>query len=199
MKFSTLATIASTLLISTSALAQGGPPGGPAPETPASFSAAKIGSAYPLSDRLLALTVPGQSTMPAKFSGSVPVGTGTITINASTWDIGYEVYHPSPNSSQILAVSTQSVFSGTGKTGAWNGTDPGWTILPNGAQGGGYGQFAMQIVLNTVVNQYYIWQTPVMYKYKGTHTFYYGVAGDPSQVKSKNYEWAASLMRGPGG
>ncbi len=194
MKFSIQATIASTLLLSTSAFAQGGPPGGPPPTTPASFTASKIGASSPLNDRLLAQTVPGSSTMPASFNGSVPVAnSGTITIPASTWSVGYEVYYPATSPTQgIMLTSQGAVFSGAGKTGYWNGTDPGWTVLPYGSQAGGYGQFAMQIVVD--LNGFFL-RLNATYKYTGTHTFYYGIPGNQTQVGSFPVPWSSSTLQ----
>jgi hypothetical protein len=168
----------------------GGSGGDPnAPSSPATFSAGVIGGNSPLVDRLLALNVPGQSTMPLSVNNQYA---GTLTIPASSWNIGYKVFDPLVPSMPVM-VSVGDLFTGTGATGYWNGTDPGWTILPNGTQGVGYAQFAMQICLDL---GYPYLRSIAQYQYLGQHIFNYGKLNSPQNtVGTRIIPWSVGLSR----
>jgi hypothetical protein len=159
---------------------QGGPPGGGGggngvPSCPATFSASAVGTAHPSCDRLLMETVPGETEVPSKMNGSVPIGSDKTKIPKAHWSIDFQAFTPDyPTSASVSVMYTPSpLWDGDGATGIWNGSDnPGATILPNGNTAGGYTRWCAQPFLDSN----YPWaRSNAPYQYFGKVKYYYSV------------------------
>nr|WP_309696927.1 hypothetical protein [Armatimonas sp.] len=168
-----------------------------------------------LFDRILAENIHGDYQIPAQFNGSAPVGMPNppkITVPHATYDIGLQFLtrysHETPNAPVGIPIGPfHPLYSGQGATGYWNGTDPGWTVLPDPMnpggtlQAGGYFLNPVQIEVN-LANYYAVGtQQPYRYEYKCIWRYITQVpVGDNSGVTNSTintsiYEGVTSLSR----
>jgi hypothetical protein len=113
--------------------------------------------------------VPGSFEAISEFNGSVPVGNppAKFTIPASNWDVAMRIFHPASPVVPAYYVD-YNVFSGSGRTGGWNGSDiSGATILPNGNSAGGYLRHGAQIMLDLEFAGFFRFSTGINYEYRG--------------------------------